>query len=416
MRNSLYLYNTLTGKKELFKPRRDKEVKMFTCGPSIYARPHVGNYRSFLYEDVLQRYLEYLGYNVQRLINFTDVEDKAIVKAREKNLTREKLITPNAEQFMTDAAALKIKLPPHIARSSTSVDQAVHLIERLIEKGYAYRHKGDVFFDPLKFKGFGRLFGLDMGRWPKEKRRFRRDTYTGMRWNLGDFILWHDDKSRGNEGFSWDTAIGRGRPAWNIQDAAMITKHLGCEIDICCGGVDNLYRHHDYTLAIMDSLLGREFAHYWLHGEHVIVNGAKMSKSKGNIVYLQELLKQGFSAEHVRFFLVREHYRKKLDLTGDRLREAAGRIDSIRSMTQEIRNCRKTKGGADTTATPDKLTNAFERKMNDDLDVKGAVDEIESRLAGFVALTRAHKVGRDACEKVLGNLKRIDQVLQVLLV
>ena len=247
------LTNTLTRKKEIFKPRRDKAVKMFTCGPSIYSRPHVGNYRTFLYEDILQRYLEYLDYRVERLINFTDVEDKSISEAREKGITLGELTNPVAERFFKEAELLKIKLPGHIARSSTSVDAAVRLIRSLLDKGYAYWHGKDVFYDPLKFKGFGKLFGLDMSRWPEKRRRFGKDTYPGQRWNLGDFILWHGYKEKEGEGYYWETELGRGRPSWNIQDPAMITKHLGDQIDIACGGVDNLYRHHDYTIAVIEN-------------------------------------------------------------------------------------------------------------------------------------------------------------------
>ena len=173
---------------------------------------------------------------------------------------------------------------PEIARSSTSVEQAARLIRILMDKGYAYRHEGDIFYDPLKFEGFGKLFGLDMSRWPKKKRRFRKDTYPGQRWNLGDFILWHGDKGE-KDAPSWDTELGRGRPAWNVQDAAMVTKHLGYRIDIACGGADNLYRRHDYTIAVVEGASGRTFSSYWPHGEHVLIDRIKMSKSKGNILY-----------------------------------------------------------------------------------------------------------------------------------
>ena len=190
-RSDLTLTNTLTREKEIFKSIEDQKVKLFTCGPSIYRRPHVGNYGTFLFEDILQRYLEYLGYDVRRVINFTDLEDKAIDEAREKGLTVQEVTEAVAEEFFKDAALLKLKLPDSIPRSSASVDKAVELIKKLVEKGYAYRHGKDIFYDPLKFKGFGKLFGLDMSRWPEKKRRFRKDTYPGQRWNFGDFILWH---------------------------------------------------------------------------------------------------------------------------------------------------------------------------------------------------------------------------------
>lgn len=252
--HALYLYNTMSRKKEVFNALKGKKVKMFTCGPSIYQRPHIGNYRTFLYEDVLQRYLEYLGYEVVRVLNFTDVEDKAIADAKKERTTLRELTSRWAKQFFEDIRVLRIKPPTYNPRSSTSIDQAVFLIKRLLARGYAYRYDGDIFYDPTKFKGFGRLYRLDMSRWPKEKRRFRRDTYNGLRWNLGDFILWHS--YGGGDEVHWDTEIGRGRPAWNVQDAAMATKHLGFQIDLSCGGIDNLYRHHDYTIAVVEAVSG----------------------------------------------------------------------------------------------------------------------------------------------------------------
>ena len=168
---------------------------------------------------------------------------------------------------------------------------AVDLIERLIDRGHAYRHKDEVFFDPLTYEGFGRLYGLEMDCWPERKIRFRRDTYPGHRWNRGDFILWHK-RAKADGDIWWDSAIGQGRPAWNIQDAAMIVKHHGFEIDIHTGGIDNLYRHHDYTLAIMESASGKRFCPWWLHGGHLLVDGKKMSKTKGNVTYVDDLIKK----------------------------------------------------------------------------------------------------------------------------
>lgn len=409
MRHDLYITNTLTRRKERFQPREKDLVKMFTCGPSIYARPHIGNYRSFLYEDVLQRYLEYKGYKVQRLINFTDVEDKAIEKAMKKGLTLEKLTKPNANQFKKDTSILKIKLPSRIPRSSTSVRQSAQLVQKLIDKGHAYWHEGDVFYAPLTFRSFGRLYGLDMKRWPRKKIRFRKDTYPGQRWNRGDFILWFGD---GKKGFTWKSEIGRGRPAWNIQDAAMITSHLGYQIDISCGGVDNLYRHHDYTIAIIEGITGREFSHYWLHGEHVLVDGVKMSKSKGNIVYLQDLLKKKFSADHIRFFLISHHYRRKLNLTKNKLEKAVEGLDSLRRLIRDIRkHSRGQKGG---TEEAEELKRVFEERMNDDLDVNGAIKEIEKKLGEFTRSLHEGEAGQQECKMIISSIEKIDGVLQAL--
>ena len=271
------IYNTMSRSVEQFKSRGKGRVKIFTCGPSIYRRPHIGNYRTFLYEDILVRYLEYQGYEVDRIINFTDVEDKTISEAsKEKSSVKD--ITENAAEFFyREAEDLKIRLPLDIPKSSTSVNEAAMIIARLIEKGYAYRHGDNIFFDPLKKEDFGKLYRLDMSKWPEKKMRFKKDTYNGRRWNRGDFILWHG-YTGGDEPF-WDTPIGKGRPSWNVQDPAMIVKHLGDQIDINCGGIDNIFRHHDYNIAVMEAYTGKSFANYYMHGEHLFVNGKPMSKA-----------------------------------------------------------------------------------------------------------------------------------------
>lgn len=416
MTAGLCLQNTMTGKKQPFSPRGGGDrVKMFTCGPSIYAWPHIGNYRSFLYEDILQRYLEYLGYTVERLINLTDVEDKAIAEARRKNLALTDLTRPVADRFFHDSRALKIKLPDDIPRSSTCVGQAVHMIERLLEKGYAYRYGKDVFYDPLKFEDFGKLYGLDMSRWPKQRIRFYKDTYPGRRWNLGDFILWKGRRKSDGAVF-WQTTLGEGRPAWNIQDPAMISKYLGYQVDLSCGGIDNLYRHHDYNIAVIEGVSGERFADYWLHGEHVLANGVKMSKSRGNIVYLSDLFKRGFQARHVRFFLIGSHYRRPLNLNEDHLHLARGKVDTFRNLVHQIGQNR---GGGDVSDPAaagriESLQNGFEARMNDDIDVGGAFDHLYTVLIELAKLKSDGGLSDEDSQRAADSVQKIDSVLRLL--
>lgn len=414
----LRLQNTLTRKKQLFKPRDPGgPVKMFTCGPSIYNRPHIGNYRTFLFEDVLQRYLEYLGYPVQRLINFTDVEDKAVAEARKKGVSLAGLTEPVAEGFFKDCRALKIKLPETaVSRSSASIDEAVQLIQRLLEKKIAYRHGRNVYYDPLKFRGFGKLFGLDMRRWPKKRVRFHKDTYPGHRWNLGDFILWKGLGPNQADEEGWDTALGRGRPSWNVQDPGMIVKHLGYQIDISCGGVDNLYRHHDYNIAVLEGVSGRKFANYWLHGEHVRVDGTKMSKSRGNIVYPEDLTSQGFASHHLRFYLIYGHYRKVINLNEEKLMNARGRVDTFRDRVDRIVSGTRgpVRSGKRAAALIGRLTGDFQKHMNDDLDVKGAFDAAFDAVSKLVQLDADRGLSRSDRRQVKAKLEKIDSVLKIL--
>ncbi len=410
----LVLRNTLTNRMELFSPRNRGEVNIFTCGPSVYRIPHIGNYRSFLYEDILVRYLEYLGYEVNRTINFTDVEDKTISTAEEQGKEVIQVTTPVVERFFEEAKLLEIKLPDYIPRSSTSVDEAVEIIETLIDKGHAYWHDGNVYFDPLTYEGFGEVYGLDMSRWPKKKVRFSQDTYNGQRWNLGDFILWHGAEH--DRLIYWDTKIGKGRPSWNVQDPAMIKQTLGFELDIHCGGIDNLWRHHDYNRAIMGSAGGKEFCRYWLHGEHLIVDGDKMSKSKGNVIYPQDLTKGGCSGKHVRFLLIYGHYRDKLNVTDQVIEARCRQIGELQDHVEALLS----RNGDPAPISPRmeqaarEIVPLFEHAMNNDLHVQGAIDEVKGVVDELHKLSGGKALPASVQKSAEEGLKRIDTVLRVI--
>ncbi|MBN1648289.1 MAG: class I tRNA ligase family protein [Spirochaetales bacterium] len=402
----MILYNTMSRSLKDFSPRTAKKVKIFTCGPSVYRRPHIGNYRTFLFEDLLVRYLEYLGHTVQRVINFTDIEDKTIEEAEEQGLTPGQLTDKVKEIFFRETAGLHIKLPDFIPSSSTSVNTAAEIIKKLMDTGYAYPYKQNIFFDPLKKKDFGKLAGLDMSKWPENRVRFKKDTYPGSRWNRGDFILWHG--VNGSNSPAWDTIIGRGRPSWNIQDPAIISKHLGLEIDINCGGIDNLVRHHDYNIAIIEALSGREFANYYLHGAHLFVDGKKMSKSLGNIIYPDDLIRNEKDANALRYFLIRTHYRSKLNFTEKAWQKNRKKLEALQQLVDKTI---KAAGGSTTgSAVADSIRNQFIQHMDNDLQAGLFLDELEHILAGLAADTA--ELARQA-GSVVGQLKSINEVLQV---
>ncbi len=410
----LVLRNTLTKRKELFSPRVPGHVKIFTCGPSVYRRPHLGNYRTFLYEDILVRYLEYLGYSVERTINFTDVEDKTIEAAAEEGREVLQVTTPVVEAFYHESELLGIKLPDYIPRSSTSIDEAVQIIQSLLEKGHAYWHDGNVYFDPLTYEGFGEIFGLDMSNWPKHKVRFSQDTYNGLRWNRGDFILWHGHD--GDDMIHWDTAIGPGRPAWNVQDPAMTVQTLGYEIDIHCGGIDNKWRHHDYNRAVMESASGTEFARYWLHGEHLIVDSQKMSKSKGNVIYPETLMERGCDGQHIRYLLIYGYYRNKLNVTDKMMEARCNQLDELQEHVDALlaNTAGKAKRSQRMEAAAHEIIPIFEHAMNNDLHVAEAVDEVKGVVDELHFLSAGHGLPRDIRDSVQKSLRRVDSVLRVI--
>lgn len=403
----LKLYNTLGNRLEKFIPVHDKLVTVFTCGPSVYQRAHIGNFRTFLFEDVLVRYLEYSGYRVTRGMNFTDVEDKAIREARNRGISIRDLTDDNISKFLEEMNLLRIKIPDYLPRASESVEEAVEIIEELLEKeGIAYWHQGNVYFDPLRYPGFGELYGLDMRRWPSEKRRFHRDTYPGMRWNLGDFIIWHG----GRDGeISWETRIGRGRPAWNVQDPSMMIKHFRETLSVYCGGIDNLIRHHDYSRAILESIRPYPMARYWLHCHHLYVDGDKMSKSKGNLYYTDTVLAQGYGIGELRFFLIYGHYRRRLNYSERNMKRDAGRLRAFKRMIHDIADIAKGRGNVDNNSR-EEITKIFTVFMNNDLDVKSAVDALFDHISRIDISTLSGNSARG----ILKGIREVDKVLQVL--
>ncbi|HLN45127.1 MAG TPA: class I tRNA ligase family protein [Candidatus Sulfotelmatobacter sp.] len=396
-------------------------MKMYTCGPSTYLRPHIGNYRTFLFEDILQHYLEYLGYKVTRLMTLTDVEDKAIAEARKENVTVEELTSRNEVQFFKDFNLLKIKVPDYTVRASSVIPQSVRLINSLLTENiaYYYTHEGrrNIYFDPSKFKGFGKLAHLDMTKWPVKKRRFHKDTYPGTPWNRGDFIIWHDCKQYDANDVCWDTEIGRGRPAWNIQDAAIVTEHLGFQIDIAAGGIDNLVRHHDYTLAVAESVSGRPFANYWLHGAHLFMESSKMSKSKGNVIYPEDLIAKNYSSNQIRFFLIYGHYRKRINFTSEKFSMASQRLDEFKNMVLQLQELKKPESSASSEEAKNivhNMVSEFENAMNNDLNVKLAFDSLFEAVSQLSVLRREAKLSTIDTTSALDALQKIDGVLKVI--
>jgi cysteinyl-tRNA synthetase len=391
---------------------------MFTCGPSIYQLPHIGNYRTFVFEDILQRYLEYLGYRVARVLAITDIEDKALVEADKQNTPINELTDGNIETFLKELKSLKVKIPDYLPRSSTIINQAVSLIEILIKKGYAYRytHEGrkNIYYDPLKFAGFGKLFGLDMTNWPKTKRRFHRDTYRGNRWNRGDFILWHGYKE--GDKVYWNTKIGKGRPSWNIQDPAMIPKSFDFNVDIWCSGIDSTYRHHDYIIAIVESITGKPHIRYWLHAAHLIFEGEKMSKSRGNIEYPKDLLATECIWDHIRSFFIYGHYRQKMNFTFKKYNQVCNKLKSFREMVKKLGITQGTKQRSCLEAKKlvKKITKDFEENMNNDLHVKAAFDSMYKTILKLVKLKEKQQLSTEDSKEALEKLKAVDYVLQII--
>jgi cysteinyl-tRNA synthetase len=292
-------------------------------------------------------------------------------------------------------------------RASECVNESVSIIKKLIGKKIAYSHDGNIYFDPLKVRSFGKLFGLNMSKWPKKKRRFHKDTYPGIQWNYGDFILWHGCEI--SEKACWNTELGEGRPSWNVQDPSMVLRHFGGTLSAFCGGIDNLYRHHDYSLAILESIKPYPMARFWMHGAHLFVNNQKMSKSKGNILYTDMLIKKGYSPQEIRFFLMYSHYRKKLNYSDKAMETAAGRLRDFRGRVKMIK---KQAGSSrqQESHISDSLRITFISSMDNDMGVKPAFDAMQQTLKKI----EVSSLSAPQAAGIIRTLKKIDEVLQVI--
>jgi cysteinyl-tRNA synthetase len=403
----LKLFNSLGNRLEEFQPVNPEVVNIFTCGPSVYQPAHVGNFRTFLFEDVLVRYLEYLGYKVSRGMNFTDIEDKALQEAFARKTKLRDLTSQNIDQFLSEMHILRIKLPDYMPRASDNVHNAEMIIEKLLEQGIAYPYKTNIYFDPLKFPGFGKIYGLDMTGWPVKKTRFHQDTYPGLRWNRGDFILWHG--CREMDRLCWGASFGCGWPAWNIQDPSMIIRYFDETLSIYCGGIDNRIRHHDYSVAILESIRPYPMAKYWLHGHHLFIDGKKMSKSKGNILYTGTLLETGFSPEEIRFFLIYGHYRRRKNYAAANMEKSVKKLRDFKSHVALITD--KAGGTIASAGIPgDRIREIFTENMDLDLDVKGAFDGISD----FIRRLSSSDLSAPEAASIIKELARCDTVLQVI--
>jgi len=308
----LQIYNTLSRKKEEFKPLKKGKVGIYTCGPTVYDTAHIGNLRTYIFQDVLKRVLLYDGLKANHVMNITDVDDKTIKKSAGRQAEFKKLTKDYEEKFLEDLRMLNIILPDKLARATEYIDQMVKFVEELLKKGFAYKGAdGSIYFSIEKFKDYGKLSHLDK-KGIKIGARVSQDEYSKD--NPSDFALWKAWDEKDGEIY-WETALGKGRPGWHIECSTMSGCELGDTIDIHTGAIDLMFPHHENEIAQSEAKSGKKFVNYWIHGEHLLVDGAKMSKSLGNIYTLAVLKEKGFDPADFRFMVLGAHYRMKLNFT-----------------------------------------------------------------------------------------------------
>ena len=330
---SIKIFNTIKRKKEIFKPLKKGEIKLYTCGPTVYDYSHIGNFRTFMFEDILKRWLMYSGYKVNHIMNITDVDDKNIRKSNNENISLSALTQFYEIKFKKDINRLKIIDADLYPKATESIPKIISIISKLLEKKYAYIEKdGSVYFKINSYKKYGQLSNLKLTKL-KFKKNNLKDEYSKE--SIRDFALWKIYKS--SDGLvHWDSPWGKGRPGWHIECSAMSIEHLGESFDIHCGGVDNIFPHHENEIAQSECYSDRKFVNYWMHSEHLMIENNKMSKSEGNIFTLSALEGHGFSPESLRYLLTSGHYRTKITFSLDSKIKAAKVIKRIRSFADRL--------------------------------------------------------------------------------
>jgi cysteinyl-tRNA synthetase len=369
---ALRFFNTYSRKLEEFAPRDpdSHKIDIYTCGPTVYSRAHIGNFRAYIFEDLLQRHLEARGFKVHRVMNITDVDDKTILGAHEAGVPLTKFTRQFKDAFFKDADMLRIKRADEYpaATDQRYIDKMISMIGTLIAKGLAYQADDkSVYFRINKFPNYGRLahFNLDE---LQSTGRVKHDEYDKE--HIGDFALWKAwDKEDGD--VKWDSPWGPGRPGWHIECSAMATALLGDQIDIHCGGVDNIFPHHEAEIAQSEGVTGKQFVRMWLHCAHLLVDGQKMSKSLGNFYTIPDVLAKGYTGREIRYALIRVNYRTQLNFTWDGMKEARESLGRIDDWLERLREVAGDKKG--NTKIEMQLGHEFEDALDDDLNISAAL-------------------------------------------
>jgi len=392
-----------------FEPMSGDTVRIYTCGPTVYDRAHIGNLRAFLFEDLLRRTLKFLGYEVVQVMNLTDVDDRTIQRVHDTGKSLDEVTAPVIEAFFADLESLGIEPAEHYPRATEHIPEMIALIEQLIEKGYGYEAEGSIFFRIAEDSDYGRLSGFDLGQ-VRQGERVVSDDYDKE--DVRDFVLWKAAKS-GEP--SWESPWGAGRPGWHIECSAMSMKYLGESFDIHCGGVDNIFPHHENEIAQSESATGETFVRTWIHAEHLIADGQKMSKSLGNFYTLGDLIEQGATARAIRYLMLSVHYRDKLNFTLEALEAATGALKRLDEMRFRLGHAVETHPGESTLkAAADQMLESFTAALASDLNVSEALAALFGLVREVNTAIDSNALAAGDREHVMSALARVDDVLNVL--
>ena len=407
-------HNTLSGQDEDFQSLVPGEVRLYTCGPTVYDVPHIGNFRAYVFEDLLKRFLRFSGFRVLQVMNLTDVDDKTIRGARTQGQSLREYTEPFIQAFFAGLRTLRIDPADHYPRATDHIPEMVRIIQGLLEKGIAYRKDGSIYFSIEKFPGYGKLSGINLDDLRTTSRigtRLESDEYEKD--CPQDFALWKAPK----EGEpSWETEIGPGRPGWHIECSAMSSKYLGPTFDLHCGGVDNIFPHHENEIAQSEAYFEKPFVRYWLHCHHLVVDGEKMAKSKGNFFTLHDLIEsRGVDPAVLRMFLISTHYRKILNFTFEALEQSASALKRIMDFVYELEHRSFPAVGA--SAARSLIAEAetkFREGLEDDLNISLALTGLYEMIRKANSLIQEEKISADEAKDLLSCVYQVDGVLAVL--
>jgi cysteinyl-tRNA synthetase len=404
------IFNSLTRRLEAVEPLEGRLVRMYTCGPTVYNVAHLGNFRAYVFEDLLRRYLKWRGFNVVQAMNLTDVDDKTIRGAREKGVSLYSFTQPFKDAFFADLRTLNIEPAEHYPAATDHIPEMIALIGRLLEKGIAYRSDdGSIYFSIARFPEYGKLAHLDR-EGLRSGARVAQDEYEKE--NAADFALWKAWSSDDGD-VAWDSPWGRGRPGWHIECSAMAMKYLGESFDLHTGGVDNMFPHHEDEIAQSEAATGKPFVKYWMHCAHLVVDGKKMSKSLGNFHSLRDVMARGYGGREIRYVLLGAQYRQSLNFTFaalDAARASLTRLDEFRVRLTESAAA----SGGGLAALPEWAERGRQRftdALDDDLNMPEALAAIFDMAHDG---NRAVDAGEPGAGAVLGLLADMDRVLGVL--
>jgi cysteinyl-tRNA synthetase len=412
--SELKLFNTLTREKETFVPLRPGEARIYSCGPTVYGHPHIGNLRTFLWSDLLRRYLEFRGYRVRQVMNITDVEDKIIRNANQAGQDIGTYVAPFIDSFHASLAALRIRPADAYPRATEYIPQMLSLVQTLTDRGHTYVADGSTYFRVATLPDYGKLSKVEIDT-TSEYSRIESDEYEKE--SARDFVLWKAKKE--NEP-SWETPIGEGRPGWHLECSAMAMDLLGETFDIHTGAVDLIFPHHENEIAQSEGATGKPFVRYWVHGEHLNIDAQKMSKSIGNIYTLPELLELNYDALALRYALLSVPHRTKLNFTLQSLDDAKNALGRIESFLLRLEDVSKS-GPHDAAhlherddAIIGRFLNDFEEAMDDDLNTAGALGALFTLIRDANAAIDAGGIGPSDAEGIRTALLKVDAVLGIL--